>query len=189
MQSVEAATSAGGGVQTNPRPSLHKATKRASSQAKAEAAMKAGPPPLIVFMLLGGCGALMLLWLASLGDDSSLATRSSRYKPYVTRSTALAPWLPTTRYGKGRNGSAASGAAAHHAPTHGDGFARRRPCVSSRRNLSSGNSTMRRGELSERKSPKPLQQRTAQAGTASDADDRAHNVTWREGSRHGSRKR
>ena len=75
MQSVEAATSAGGGVQTNPRPSLHKATKRASSQAKAEAAMKAGPPPLLVFMLLGGCGALMLLWLASLGDDSSLATR------------------------------------------------------------------------------------------------------------------
>ena len=52
------------------------------------------------------------LLLASLSQEDDVGTRASRYRPSsLTRSTALAPWLPTL-HGRVRNASAAVAAAA-----------------------------------------------------------------------------
>ena len=68
----------------------------ANKQAKRRTPPAGGPPPLVVFMLLGACGAGMILYLSTLGEEHAGARRSSRYRPYVSRNAAaLAPWWPS----------------------------------------------------------------------------------------------
>lgn len=92
-----------------------------------------GPPPLIVFMLLGACGAGMILYLSTLGEGHAGAGRSSRYRPYVSRNTALTPWLPslqtasTTTAGSGAGGPRSAVAAG--APTRNATRKRRAPAA------------------------------------------------------------
>tara|TARA_B110001452_G_scaffold5051_1_gene4692 strand:- start:1427 stop:2056 length:630 start_codon:yes stop_codon:yes gene_type:complete len=85
-------------------PSPAPANKRAKRRHASPPA--GGPPPLIVFMLLGACGAAMILYLSTLGEGQAGSGRPSRFRPYASRNTALAPWLPSMQTGSSTIGAA-----------------------------------------------------------------------------------
>ena len=90
-----------GAVDFSPSPAP--ANKRAKRRHASPPA--GGPPPLIVFMLLGACGAGMILYLSTLGEGHAGSGRPSRFRPYVSRNTALAPWLPSMQTASSTTGA------------------------------------------------------------------------------------